>query len=231
MESGSVEMANNNFKKPTGFTIIELMIATSVFSIILLISMAALVYIGGLYYKGVTVSKTQEVTRDVMSTVGDAIRYGREDITSVPAAQVTGPSDWNSYCIGIRKYSFKLNTVLMKDPVAGKAQANQVFTETIDASCGTTVLDPTPADSLDGQPPREILGEFMRVNSFEITALPSGLTQVSISIAYGGEGELSADSEIFNFNVGGVVETCRTGVPGGRFCAVSGLTKSIYGAR
>ncbi len=52
--------------KPHGFTIIELLIATTIFSVVLLLAASGLLYIGRLYYKGLTSSATQEAARNIM---------------------------------------------------------------------------------------------------------------------------------------------------------------------
>ena len=58
-----------------GFTIIELLIATTVFSLILLISVAGILQISRMYYRGVTQSRTQETARSIIDEVGEAIRF------------------------------------------------------------------------------------------------------------------------------------------------------------
>lgn len=59
----------------SGFTIVELMIATVVLSIILLISGTVLISIGGLYTKGTTGSDLQNNARNITETLSTAAEY------------------------------------------------------------------------------------------------------------------------------------------------------------
>ena len=59
-----------------GFTLLELMIATTIFSTILLLLTFGLLNIGKGYYKGKNTVRTQEVARRVMDEITQAIRYG-----------------------------------------------------------------------------------------------------------------------------------------------------------
>ena len=82
-----------------GFTIIELMIATSIFSMILLLCTVAMLQIGRTFYKGVTVTNTNEVARAVITDISSSITYssaGIQQLTAVTTAGVTS----RGYCPG-----------------------------------------------------------------------------------------------------------------------------------
>ncbi len=61
--------------KSKGFTIIELLIATTVFSVILLIMTSGLIYIGKVYYRTVAQTKTQEASRSAIDQISQAIQF------------------------------------------------------------------------------------------------------------------------------------------------------------
>lgn len=222
-----------------GFTIIELMIATSAFSIVLLVCLGALVYVGRLYYKGITLTQTQAATRDAVDSIADAVKFSREVVepsdSNIPYDDEPDDKGWNGHvCVGSRKYSYQLGKVLVNGtPAPGSNQTNQALVESVDPACDTGSPNNIPVDSNDLFPPREILGEFMRLNEFTVTppdAL-SGLVTVSISIVYGGDGNKKNDSELFNYVSGDsdTIESCKTGVAGAQFCAVSNLSKTVKG--
>jgi prepilin-type N-terminal cleavage/methylation domain-containing protein len=78
-----------------GFTIIELLIATAVFSLVLVIFLTALVRISQLFYKGVSLTNTQEATRNVIQTISDDIQFSNES-----------PAYYGDYfCIGGHRYT------------------------------------------------------------------------------------------------------------------------------
>lgn len=60
-------------KNTAGFTIVELMIATVVFSVILILITTGIIQIGKAYYKGIIGSRTQETARKITDEVGRSI--------------------------------------------------------------------------------------------------------------------------------------------------------------
>src|SRR3990172_9120101 len=64
-----------------GFTIVELMIATTIFSVILLIVTFGMLQIGRTYYKGITLTKTQNAARSIIDTISQDIQFSGEGVT------------------------------------------------------------------------------------------------------------------------------------------------------
>ena len=60
-----------------GFTIVELLIATAVFSFILLVVTTGIIRLGNMYYKGVISSRTQESIRNIVSETSSAIQFAQ----------------------------------------------------------------------------------------------------------------------------------------------------------
>src|SRR6185312_7743076 len=87
-----------------GFTILELMIAASVFSIILLVVAVGVINFTNSYYKGITTSKTQDAARSIMNTLTQSIQFGQT--VTLP----TYNSGANTYgmCIDNTLYAFRL---------------------------------------------------------------------------------------------------------------------------
>lgn len=93
-------MSNRKANKQSGFTIVELMIATAVFATVLLVCASGLLEIGRVYYKGVAIGRTQETARLIMDDVADSLRfqYGTVDLT--------GGAPTGYFCIGTKKYTY-----------------------------------------------------------------------------------------------------------------------------
>lgn len=89
-----------------GFTIVELMIATSVFSVILLISTVALIQVNRYYQKGVTSNNTQETTRNVLEDMSGAAEFATAD----PQGPFPLGGGRQAYCIDNIRYTFILNS-------------------------------------------------------------------------------------------------------------------------
>src|SRR5215813_11934354 len=60
-----------------GFTILELLIASGVFAVILLVVAVGVIRFSNDYYRGVTASKTQSAARAIMLRVSQSIEFGK----------------------------------------------------------------------------------------------------------------------------------------------------------
>lgn len=81
-----------------GFTIIELLIATVIFSVILLVITGAIVQFGRIYYKGIVQSRTQERARAITDSVAKNLQFSKGDIPVL--------TDGNCYTIGNHSYEY-----------------------------------------------------------------------------------------------------------------------------
>lgn len=138
-----------------GFTLIEFMIASVVFSTLLLGVTAAVLYIQGTYQRSLYTSNTQQVTGNVVDVISDAIKFSNADVS------------WNgasNLCVGNRQFTFVLgrrvdSTVtptstrhgLISQPNSGCVAPDVVNTATIagsqdflDAGLRLIKLDITP---------------------------------------------------------------------------------------
>src|SRR5437667_5654433 len=70
-------------QRTSGFTIIELMIATVIFSVVLLLITAGIMQVARVYYKGVTEANTQSTARSIVDTISQAIQFDGGNITTV----------------------------------------------------------------------------------------------------------------------------------------------------
>lgn len=182
-----------------GFTLLELMIATIVFSVILLASTTIVLQISRMYYKGVVTNRTQETTRRITDEIAQQIQFGGgEIITSPPNASrafVDGALTVQAFCIGNQRYSYAVNAKVTSstpagtyNPSAGHQLQHGLWRDTIASGGACTPLDlsqPTPpGSSADGQ---ELLGQNMRLSDkFSLACLGSrGVCNLTVSVLYG----------------------------------------------
>lgn len=191
-----------------GFTLIELMIAGTVFSVILIIVSTGIIQVSKSFYKGVTMAKTQEVSRTILDDVSRAIQYNNgavEQIRDNDNGAVSG------YCIGDRRYSYSLftkhtdtNHVLMVDQVSACNGDSQ-------------------AQVINGGSPlgKELMAANMRLLKLEITPTPgvAGLWSVKVKVAHG-EDDMLVDPSDANTQ-------CNAALGGSQFCAVSELSTTV----
>jgi prepilin-type N-terminal cleavage/methylation domain-containing protein len=154
-------------QKNRGFTIIELMIATLVFSIVLLVCLAAFLQVGRLFYKGVNLSLTQDNTRDIMSSISNDIRFTKNSPTT---NNMSSPNGY--FCIGLHRYKYMKGNHLYL--ASENLSSNYgLVREDISAGC------PSPAVPGSGSNPTEMLGNSMQLNDLSITCVN---TQCNIKV-------------------------------------------------
>ena len=205
-------------RRQAGFTIVELMIATLVFSVILLILTAGLLRIGYMYYKGLSSTKVQEVARSVMEDVSQSIQFAGGDVFATSANGST-----QGYCVGSRRYSF------VPYQAYSTQSDHKLVSDTVPQGCvrgSTTARTMSGALNTDAE---ELMGTDMRVVKLSIEDAPDpGLYKVTVKIAYGKDEVLcspTATGCAADLNHDNLV--CRSGGQGSQFCAISEMTAMV----
>lgn len=207
----------NKQGKDKGFTIIELMISTAVFSVILLLCAMAIVQTGQMFYKGVTINRTQDTARRVIDDLGQAVQFGA---VSGSFLQTSGPVVINgvnvrSLCLGEVRYSYVLDRSLGS---SGSQAKHVLWKDRISGSGACTPQDLTLATpSAGGQ---EMVGDNMRVPVLTVVAptSPNTIWTISVTIAYGDSANLFTD---------GTFTKCVGSNVGGQFCAISAVNTNV----
>lgn len=203
-------------KRQNGFTILELMIATAVFSVILLIATFGLLQVGRMFYKGITVSRTQEAARALMEEISQNIQFSGEQIV-LPANNPPGNLD--KFCIGSRRYSFIKGYMMSNNPTAGQFKDAIVVDQGV-ANCTTappqdiSVVAPVLTNSS-----KELLQPGMRLSEMTITDRSGGLYEIHIKI-------INGEDDLLN-NPNANNASCKLVRAGSQFCAVSELTTTV----
>lgn len=201
-----------------GFTIIELMIATTVFSVIMLILTIGVIQLSRVYYRGITTTNTQNTTRNVMNNISQALQFN-----SGSFAALNTPNNGSlGFCLGNIQYSYLPGYQLVTGTPSGQAgvyQSNHVLVENDNvASCsGTQPQDLKSGAFSSGS--KELMSPRMRLSSLSITPQNSGLFAVSVRIVYGDDDLLSSPSN-------GPTAACKLRT-GDQFCAVSNLSTTV----
>jgi len=187
-----------------GFTVIELMIATTVFSVILLLCTYGILSVGRMYYKGITSARTQEAARLIIEEVSRDIQFsGGSPVSNLGATS-------SAYCIGTKRYSFNIGTkltasnhVLLADNVVA---CNSVSPQALDGSA-------IAAGS------RELMGLNMRLASFSITPVNAGGSySVKVKVVYGDDDLVTGTGDTL---------ACVSSGSGRQFCSVSELNTIV----
>jgi hypothetical protein len=197
------------------------MIASAVFSVILLVSLAGFTSIGRIFYKGVTINQTQNVTNQVLDDVTQNI----QSAASVSTLQ-TG-NGYKYYCIGGTRYTINLkhqldtsqpadysvggNFALVRDKMPGATACA--------APCPTASGCPTGTLSFNN--PVEMLGNHMRLMKLDVASANGQLYNVSVTVAFG-------DDEAFSDVNDPDKIACQGGEAAQAFCSVNRLSTGVY---
>lgn len=192
-------------KKQAGFTIVELMIATMVFSVILVVITVGVMYFTRSYYKGVYASMTQNAARDIADSVAHAVQFGTGDPTTYTYHDGDSGSKW--FCAGGYVFVFNLG----QQYKVGDAGTTGMYMQPM-SNAGCVV----PAGTTDR---RQLLGDRMRVAFLDFTG-GNGLYTLDLKVTYGDSDLLSNDSGL------GPNLQCKLST-GSEYCAVARYTTSM----
>lgn len=212
-----------------GFTIIELMFATVVFSAVLLLCLTGIIQIGRVYYKGVTTARTQEAARSLMDEVAQSIQFSADAVTlsSGPAGPDVTPNpadpsvNYRFACIGDRRLSFVIDR-----RVTGTVNENEKTTahgawvdDLNSCSSSGAVAVNLSSSNPGGTNGRELLGDNMRLSKFDIDCgVGNGLCRVSVGVVYGSQ-------DLIEYVDGSA--KCKGSVTDTQYCAFSELNTLV----
>jgi type II secretory pathway pseudopilin PulG len=209
----------------TGFTIAELTIATAVFSIVLLTALAGFIQIGHIFYKGITITSTQETANQIYQDISG---YFQTASAVSPKLQQNG---YSYYCIGGARFTFNTDKALdasaatthsaggnfgiLKDILPGGAAC--------DAPCDDT--NPAPCTGTRFQNPQELLGDKMRVLKFDVNQAggTGNFYNISMILAYGNDdvlGHGTPDTPENRYCLGGTVDQ--------QFCSIANIDAGVF---
>lgn len=209
-----------------GFTIVELLIATTVFSVVLLLAMTGFFQIGHIFYKGVSITQTQSVA----DQIGQDLSASVESASNISAVTQFQTTNYYYACVGKVRYTFN-PTYRVSADATDEFTTGQIglVKDTLnnDGACQPPCI-PNPASCGPGQlawnKPQELLGDKMRVESLSLTPLASVSSSyftIKLVISYG-----SDDLLIYTDTSDHSTASC-TQQQGGQFCAIGRYNASI----
>jgi prepilin-type N-terminal cleavage/methylation domain-containing protein len=198
-------------QKQAGFTILELMIATMVFSVILLVVSAGILSFTKQYVKGITTSNTQAVARAVMADVVQNIQFSGS--SPQPPNTTVSPTQ---QCIGNVVYYYELGQQVTPTQ---HSLVKDIGSCAVGGIGNFVSLSPTQ---------HEMLAPGMRIAEFSVVPVGENGANVTITVTSGDEdlfidssGRTSTDPAFDWSSV-----HCRTG-SGSQFCGISHLATFV----
>lgn len=222
-------ISKRKIERGSGFTIMELMIATAVFSVVLLTALAGFLQIGHLFYKGVSTTQTGAAAQQIFSDIAGNFH----DSNNI--SQVQSANGYTYYCLGSSRYTFNIGKEVRtsdspnhKSPASGGNYG--LLKDELPGSngCATPCDDinlavPCAAGTVRFNKPVELLGDQMRLSAFSIqpnVAVSPNFYSISIVVAYG-------DDDLLN-NATNSSAACKDDSDGRQYCSVTALNTGIY---
>jgi|SRR5579884_1829837 len=219
-----------------GFTIIELLVATSVLSVILLLVTVMLINIGNLYYKDVNQAHVQDSVRSISDEITSQLELSPNKPQT--GSQLISGVTINVYCIGPTRYSY------VKSIPGSAWQMNTPFStvtfqiphllwrDTPNAGCNPSVaadltampptLPSTEPNGADLVSTGDLLTQFCigsyNVASGDCTFQVAPTSPYTVAIGVANAGSL--------LNLAGINSTCSVRT-GDQYCAASSLVTTV----
>lgn len=212
----------------SGFTIMELLIATMVFSVILLLVTFGIIQIGNRYYKATLQAETQTATRNAMDEFSRNIQFSNGDL-STPSNNGTGGI--YAFCINNTQYAYMPHTI--QD--ATGTYKHVFYAQTAPSGCTLPAVATFQNSFPSGA--RDLLANRMRIVNFSVTH-PNQASpfQITLRVASGQDDLLCSPSA--NSGSGDCNDTTDShslGNPdlicklrnGSTYCAISELSTAV----
>ncbi|HLZ15353.1 MAG TPA: prepilin-type N-terminal cleavage/methylation domain-containing protein [Candidatus Saccharimonadales bacterium] len=192
-----------------GFTIVELLIATLVFSVVLLLVTVGILQVSRVYYKGVTETNTQNAARNILDAVSQAVQFNSGTVTPSPLSPPAGSQAF--FCVGSQEFIYYPGYQLVDTvPIPAQHQTSHaVIEQAFSGGCAAP-------GSLTG---RELLGPKMRISNLVLKNVGTNLWQVEVRVVFG-------DDAVIN-NPTTTTASCKPQQAGTQFCAISDLSTVV----
>jgi len=213
-----------------GFTIIELLIATLVFSLVLILITVSVLTFTKSYFRGVNQSNTQNVARTILEGIAQSIQFTGDTVNPMLTPAGDGSQ---GFCIGNKRYSFIPGWQLMDGtPDASLNQSKHALVMDASSSCNGL-----PAQAvLNGNPVgTELLSPRMRLAKLKVEPTNDATVwRITVRVVFGDNDLLCSPSvpgDCQSPNTSSPINkqdlTCKVAFAGSEYCAVSELSTEV----
>lgn len=214
-KSHSQVTQSSGYSSAAGFTIIELLIATLVFSVVMLLIAVGVMQFNHAYYSGITQTNTQDTARSILEQISQDIQFSGDQVTS----PIGSAGSEQGFCIGSDRYSYRLGWQLVDSgPIAAQHQTIHSLVKDSPGLCGgmnaQNFNNPLAAGS------KELLSPNMRLSKLSVSPVPAttNMYSIDVRVVYGDDDLLT--------NPTAANAACKI-VSGSQFCATSELSTVV----
>ncbi len=230
---GSVMQRHFRIKESTrGFTIVELIVASAVFSLMLLTTAAIIIQIGRLYYKGTVLTKTQSATAAILDTISQPIQLENTTVVDGNARTIGSAPNLktiDSVCIGTTRITYAVGlSIGPNNPGAGTIP-HPVWRDTVAAPqvCADSANDVQIENAgLTGG--SDMLTEDMRLTNIRVEPVDTSVNPNGEGIWFVEVGVLFGENDVINTTDPDTRNwSCNGAVAGSQWCARSELQTRV----
>lgn len=212
-------VARSKKRAQAGFTIIELLIATLIFSLVLLLITIGVITFTKVYYKGLNQAKTQTAVRTITENIGQAIQFSGGAVIS-PIGD--GPNGSKGICVSGKRFSY----------LPGWQLVDVAPDENLKQSRHSLVLDEagdcaTAQDVKANPQGTELLSVGMRLSKLTVEQIGATSSyRVTVRVLFGDNDLIYSPSN----NPAGAAApdaTCRLSFTGSQYCASAELSTIV----
>lgn len=189
------------------FTVIELLIASTVFSVIILGACVAIIQMTRLYYKGIIIQQTQTAARNLTQSIVQGIQYEGGSVSGI-----TINGDVSYFEIGESRYTYAKNK-----------QQNGSGTDAINHAMWKGAKSVDVGDLSTPTNGKDMLANNMRITYLDVAEVGStnapGLYKINVTVAYG-------DSDLFDDP--SAPTSCKGNIAGSQWCAFVSYNTFAY---
>jgi prepilin-type N-terminal cleavage/methylation domain-containing protein len=208
-------MKMNN--KQAGFTLVELMISTTVFAVVIMVGMFGYIQINRFYTKSINIIRTQEAARNLMMDIANQFQL----TSGIYQSRTLADNVTKIVCVGNKSYVYKINSI--------ESSSNHAITS-------YNISPDTCPDS--GTDPVYLLRPGARIIQLDVVPYPDAnvgpLFNITVALLYAPKDKDDATPQGTDLiQVGTPPEDpskwlCSSAVRGSEYCSLSRLTTSVY---
>lgn len=213
-----------------GFTIIELLIATMVFSVVLVLITISVLTFTKSYFRGLNQAATQTAARTIIENIAQSIQFSGD---AVNPSITPNPNGSVGFCIGNQRYSYILGWQLTDGATNSELnQSSHVLMLDASSSCSGSTAQDVRSGNLKGT---ELLSPRMRLAKLKIEqAGDPTVWRITIRVVFGDNDLLCSPSVAGDCASPGVSSplnkpdlTCKVAFSGSQYCAASELSTVV----
>ena len=209
------------YRRQAGFTIVELLIATAVFAMVMVLITVGVLSFTRSYYKGINQSNTQAAARTILEDVSQAIQFSGDVVTAPIVQSGSGTPKSSGICVGSRRYSYLPGwQVIDSGADAAKNQGAHSLVLDTPGNCAGMWAQDLIGNNLTGGSV-EMMPPHMRLAKFKVehVGAATDVWQVTVRVVYG-------DNDLLDDPTGENAR-CKANISGTEYCAQAELTTTV----